>query len=168
MAQQIGIDLVVRMALAGTRLRTQRRHAHAQHERTHMLPPHLEAPGLKLPAQPPGAHEGMLQMQLVKPPHQRQIGGADRLWQVVHRPAAEAQQLGLARYRQAVLSVDHSFAPSHPALLSARAKKSNSSACCPILACSGARSTGSGPGATPKTSAARASNCRFQSVIWLG
>src|SRR5271157_5543182 len=156
------------MALAGAGLRTQCRHAHAQHERTHMPPPHLDALGLELPAQHPGAHEGMLQMQLVKPPHERQIGGADRLRQVIHRPAAEAQQLGLAGYGQAVLSVDHSFALSNPALVSARAKKSNSSACCPILACSGARSTGSGPGATPKTSAARASNCPLQSVIWLG
>ncbi len=95
MAQQIGIDLVARMALAGAGLRTQRRHAHAQHERTHMPPPHPEALGLELPAQHPGAHEGMLQMQLVKPPHERQIGGADRLRQVIHRPAADAQQLGL-------------------------------------------------------------------------
>jgi len=29
--------------------------------------------------------------------------------------------LSLARYRQAMLSVDHSFAFSHPALVSARA-----------------------------------------------
>jgi hypothetical protein len=60
-------------------------------------------------------------MQLVKPPHQRQIGAADRLRQIVHRPSAEARQLSLARYRQAMLSVDHSFAFSHPALVSARA-----------------------------------------------
>src|SRR5271167_440759 len=92
-------------------------------------------------------------MQLIEPPHQRQSGGADGSRQVVHRPSAEAQQGGLARYRQAMLTVDHSFAPSPPALLSARAKKSSSSACCPILACSGARSTGSGPCAVPNTSA---------------
>ena len=68
-------------------------------------------------------------MQLVKPPHERQIGGADGLAQVVHRPPADAQQFGLARYGQSVLTVDHSFALSNPALVSARSKKSNSSAC---------------------------------------
>jgi hypothetical protein len=98
---------------------------------------HLDALGLELPAQHPGAHEGMLQMQLVKSPHERQIGGADGLRQIVHRPGAEAQQLSLARYGQAVLSFNHSFALSHPALVSARAKKSNSGACCPFFASSG-------------------------------
>ena len=32
-------------------------------------------------------------MQLIEPAHQRQIGGADGLGQVVHRPPADAQQL---------------------------------------------------------------------------
>src|ERR1700675_3816437 len=134
-----------------------------------MAAANLDALEQELSAQHPSAHEGMLQMQLIEPPHQRQSGGADGLRQVVvHRPPAEAQQGGLARYGQPVLTVDHSFAPSPPALLSARAKKSSSSACCPILACSGARSTGAGPCAVPKTSAACSSNCRFQSVICLG
>src|SRR5579863_1588636 len=132
-----------------------------------MTPSDPDALGQQLAAQHPRAHERMLQMQLIEPPHQRQIGGAGGLRQVVHRPPTEPQQGGLARYRQAMLAVDHSLAPSPPALLSARAKKSSSSACCPILACSGARSTGAG-GVVPKTSAARSSNCRFQSVSWLG
>src|ERR1700693_3278435 len=133
-----------------------------------MAAANLDASDKELPAQHPRAHEGILQMQLIEPPHQRQIGGAGGLRHVVHRPPAEAQKFGLARYRQLILSVDHGFAPSNPALVSAPSKKSNSSACCPILACSGARSTGSGPCAVPNTSAACASNCRFHSVIWLG
>src|SRR5450755_3163259 len=132
------------MALAGAGLRTQSLHTHAPHGRPHMTPADPDAVGQELAAQHPRAHERMLQMQLIEPPHQRQIGAAGGLRKVVHRPPAEAQQGGLARYRQAMLTVDHSLAPSPPTLLSARAKKSSSSACCPILACSGARSTGAG------------------------
>ena len=138
------------MALAGAGLRTQCLHAHAQHERTHMAAANLDALEQELSAQHPRAHEGMLQMQLIEPPHQRQSGSADGLRHVVHGPPAETQQLGLARYWQLMLSVDHGFAPSNPALLSAPAKKSNSSACCPILACSGAEINGRRPLCRPE------------------
>ncbi len=73
---------------------------------------------------------------------------AHRLGVVVHRAAADAQQLGLALDRQFVVTVDHRFALSSPALLSAPSKKSFSSVNCPILACSALRSTGGArPGA---------------------
>src|SRR5262245_22036687 len=85
----------------------------------------------------------MLQMQLVEPTHEGQIGRAHWPWQVVHRAPAYAQQLGLARDGEVVITVDHRFALSNPALVSARSKKSFSSVSCPILACSGAKSTGS-------------------------
>src|SRR6478752_5372198 len=107
-------------------------------------------------------------MQLVDTAHERQVGLADGSWQVVHRAPADAQQLSLARDGQSVVSVDHAFALSNPALVSARSKKSFSRANCPIFACSGAKSTGAAACPPPKTSAAPSSNCRFHSKICVG
>jgi len=59
------------------------------------------------------------------------------------------------------------FALSNPALLSAPSKKF-SNANWPILACSTFRSTGGVLGSPPKTSAARSTNWRFRSALWLG
>ena len=68
-----------------------------------------------------------------------------------------------------VVPVDHRFALSNPALVSAPSKQSFSSVSWPILACGGARPTGSTLSAPPpKSSAACFSNWGFQSVIWLG
>jgi hypothetical protein len=59
------------LALAGAGLRTQSLYTHAPHERPHVTPADPDARGQELAAQHPRAHEGMLQMQLVEPPHQR-------------------------------------------------------------------------------------------------
>ena len=66
--------------------------------------------------------------------------------------------------------VDHRFALSMPALVSAPSKKSFPSANCPIFARSAFTSTGGsslcrGPS---NTSAARSSSCFFHSVTWCG
>jgi len=108
-------------------------------------------------AQHPGAGERMLQVQLVDAAHQRQVGGADRLGVVVDGAAADGEQLGLPLDGQRVGAVDHRFALSSPALVSAPSKKSFSSASWPILACSAFRSTGGCAGVDdpPNTSAAR-------------
>src|SRR6202011_613241 len=77
----------------------------------------------------------------------------------------------MLRDRQIVLTVDHRFALSSPALLSAPSKKSFSSVSSPILACSDFTSTAGVLGAVlpdPKMSEALPSSCAFQVVIWLG
>ena len=73
-------------------------------------------------------------MQLVDAAHERQIGLADRFKQLVRSAPAYLEKFGLLRNRQFVISVDHGFALSNPALpirkkgphspLSARSKKS--------------------------------------------
>src|SRR5271170_5458776 len=70
-----------------------------------------------------------------------------------------------------MLTVDHRFALSHPALVSAPSKKSFSSVSSPILACSDFTSTAGVVGVPPpgpKISDALASSCDFHIVIWLG
>jgi len=79
------------------------------------------------------------------------------------------QNLGLLRDRQIVLTVDHRFALSNPALVSAPSKKSFSSVSSPILACSDFTSTAGCvtplPFPGPNTSAAPPSSCAFHDVI---
>ena len=100
----------------------------------------------------------------------RQVVRTDRLRQVVHAAPADAQGLRLLGDRQLVFAVEHRFALSSPALVSAPSKKSFSSVSSPILACSAFRSTGGSAGrpSCPNTLAALPSNCSFQSAIWLG
>jgi hypothetical protein len=62
---------------------------------------------------------------------------------------------------EVVVTVDHGFALSNPAMVSPLSKKSFSSASCPILACSGTQSTGSSAGPWSNTTAARSSSCFF-------
>src|SRR5258706_26043 len=92
--------------------------------------------------------------------------------QVIHRAARKARGLGLLRDAQRMPAVDHRFAFSNPALLSAPSKKSFSSVSSPIFACSAFTSTLGDAGAAlpppPKTSEAPLSSCAFQAVIWFG
>src|SRR5258705_3886484 len=111
----------------------------------------------------------MRQVERVDALHQPQVGLGHGTCQVVDVSSADAHQLGLPRDRQGVVAVDHRFALSMPALVSAPDKKSFSNASCPILACSSFRSTaGCGADSAPNTLAARSSNWFFQSLIWLG
>jgi hypothetical protein len=73
-------------------------------------------------------------MQFIDPPHERQILGRDRARPVVDRAPADVENLRLTGNRKIVRLVDHRFAPSKPALLSAPSKKSFSSASSPIFA----------------------------------
>jgi len=105
-------------------------------------PPDLHALQAQQVTQHATAGVRVIQVQPVDAPHEHQFGIRDRHRLVVHRAAADAQQLGLALDRQAVIAVDHRFTLSNPALLSAPSKKSFSRASWPILACRALRSTG--------------------------
>ena len=63
-------------------------------------------------------------MQLVDLLHEGEVGRRHRARQVVHRAARNADNLGLLRDAQLVITVDHRLAFSNPALLSAPSKKS--------------------------------------------
>src|SRR6185436_20676505 len=118
-------------------------------------------------SQHPRAGERKLQMQPIETSHHRQVARRHRTWQIVDTATADAQKLGLLGDRQIVFTVDHRFALSNPALVSAPSKKSFSSVSAPILACSNFTSMAgcAAPLAEPKTSAAPPSNCAFQVVI---
>src|SRR3954452_6375957 len=113
--------------------------------------------GEKIP-QHPAARERELQMQFVDPAHDGQIGRRHRSGPVVDATTADPKRLGLLGDRQIMAAVDHRFALSRPALLSAPDKKSFVSVSSPILACSVFTSTagvdGSDLGSDPNTPAA--------------
>src|SRR5213075_3514329 len=107
-------------------------------------------------------------MQLVEPPHQREVGCRHRSRQIVDTAPADAQNFRLLGDRQFVVTVDHRFALSNPALVSAPSKKSFSSVSSPILACSDFTSTAgcaAAPPPGPNTSAAPLSSWAFHDVI---
>src|ERR1700751_3083161 len=115
--------------------------------------------------------ERKLQVHPIETLHALEIGSRYRTRQIVHAAAADLQNLCLLGDRQIVFTVDHRFALSHPALVSACSKKSFSSVSSPILACSDFTSTTGVAGVPPpgpKISEALASSCDFQVVIWLG
>src|SRR5246127_2986925 len=112
--------------------------------------------------------ERKFQVQPIETLHDREIGCRDRARQVVHAAAADLQNLRLLGDRQVVLTVDHRFALSNPALVSAPSKKSFSSVNSPILACSDFTSTAGVASAVPpgpKTPEAPPSSWAFHAVI---
>jgi hypothetical protein len=82
-----------------------------------------------------------LQMQLIDATHERQVNGRHRLGQIVHGAPTDVERCRLLRERKIMLAVDHRFALSNPALLSAPSKKSFSSVSSPIFAWSDLMST---------------------------
>src|ERR1017187_6077758 len=110
-------------------------------------------------------------MEFVDVPHQPQIFVRDRARLIVDRAAADAQHLGLLLDGKVVLGVDHRFALSSPALVSAPSKKSFSSVSSPILAWRVLRSTvavaASAFASLPKTPTAPSKRSLFHCVLWL-
>ena len=62
-------------------------------------------------------------MQPGETTHDREVGFRHRTWQVVDAATADVQNFRLLRDCQVVLTVDHRFALSNPALVSAPSKK---------------------------------------------
>ena len=171
-AQQIRVDLVPRRRLRGVRPAIERLDRHALHHRSNPAATDRDALAAQQVAQHPAARERVVEMQLVDPPHDRKIRRRYRTGPVVEAAAAQLQKLCLPRQRERMLAVDHRLALSMPALPSAPAKKSFSSASSPIFACSAFKSTaGAASGCAPpapNTPAAPSRSCAFQLVIWFG
>ena len=62
-------------------------------------------------------------MKPVETQHHLEVGRRHQTWQIIDAATADVQDLRLLGDRQIVLTVDHRFALSNPALLSAPSKK---------------------------------------------
>src|SRR5665811_2170328 len=140
---------------------------HPPHQRFDMPAADLAPLGSQQASQHSRTGEWELQMQPIETPHDREIGGRYRARQIINAAAADLQNFRLPGDRQIVLTVDHRFALSNPALVSAPSKKSFSSVNSPIFACSDFTSMTGVLGAVPdpKTSDAPPSSCAFHVVI---
>ena len=74
-ARKIGINPVAGHGFAGVWAPMDRLDSHALHQCSDMAAANLDTFAVQHVAQHPCAHERMLQMQLVEPPHNRQIFG---------------------------------------------------------------------------------------------
>ncbi|MET4222645.1 hypothetical protein ABIB00_007884 [Bradyrhizobium sp. LB14.3] len=115
--------------MAGLRLRDpgtaiERFYAHPPHQRYDMPAANLAPLGSQPATQDPRTGERKLQMQPIETPHDREIGVRHRARQVIDAATADLQDFRLLRDRQIVLAVDHRFALSNPAVVSARSEKS--------------------------------------------
>ena len=144
LVQEIGLDRVGGMPLAGVRLTIHRLNAHARHQGGYMPPPNRMAFSPEQIAQHPGTGKRMVQMEFVDPTHPCQVRGRHRRRRGGRGRPREHQKLALPNNWQGVSSVDQRFALSNPALVSAPSKKSFSNANCPILAWRILRSGASG------------------------
>ena len=107
---------------------------HPLHQSRHMPAAYNDAAAPQQIPQHPRARKGVIEMQFVEAAHQLQILGRDRPQHVVDRAARDAQRLRLPGDRKIVIAVDHLFALSNPALVSAPDKKSFSSVSSPTFA----------------------------------
>ena len=130
-----------RLGLRRPRTAIERLYPHPLHQRLHVTTAGLAPLGSQQASQHPAPGEGELQMQSVKAPHDRKVGFRHRARQVIDATPANVQRPRLPGDRQIVRAVDHRFALSRPALLSAPSKKSFSSVSSPILACNDFTST---------------------------
>ena len=123
MAQQVGIDRMRRMPLAGVGLAIQGVDAHPLHQRGHAAATDRLPVALGYRAQPPAPCKRQIQMSFAESAHQCQIVRRHRAWLVGGRRACQFQNLALPHQRECVGSVDHPVALSNPALVSALSKK---------------------------------------------
>src|ERR1700692_3034291 len=85
--------------------------------------------------------EGELQVQPIQMPHDHEVGGRHWPRQIINAAAADPQNFRLLGDRQIVLTVDHRFALSNPALVSAPSKKLSWRCAPPVGAETGLRET---------------------------
>src|SRR5271154_4920175 len=96
---------------------------------SHRNPLHMLAADLApLQSQQTSQHartgEGELQVQPIQMPHDGEVGGRHWSRQIINAAAADLQNFGLLGDRQIVSTVDHRFALSNPALVSAPSPRS--------------------------------------------
>src|SRR6185503_6851288 len=144
--------------------------ADAPHQRAYVFAPDGDALGAEEIAQHPTPGKGQLEMELVEPAHECELGLVHGRRRVIHRGPRQPEELRLCRDGKRVFATDHRFPLGPRSRPSALDKKSNSSACWPILACRAFTSIDGSRCSLSLTnaSAALATSWRRHSVIWLG
>ena len=111
------------LGLGGARTAVERLYPHPPHQRFDMPAADLAPLGSQQASQHSRTGERKLQMQPVEPSHDREVVGRHRPRQIIDAAAADVQSFRLSGDWQIVRTVNHRFALSRPALLSAPSKK---------------------------------------------
>jgi hypothetical protein len=114
---------VAGLGLGGARTAIERLYPHPPHQRLHMPAADLAPLQSQQASQHTRTGEGELQVQPIQMPHDREVGRRHRARQIINAAAADLQNFRLLGDRQIVSTVDHRFALSNPALVSAPSKK---------------------------------------------
>jgi len=96
---------------------------HPLHQRLHVTTAASAPLGSQQASQHPRTGEGELQMQPVETPHDREVSRRHWARQIIDAATADVQRLSLLGDRKIMVTVDHRFALSKPALPSAPSKK---------------------------------------------
>jgi len=113
-AEQIRIDLVAGSGFVVRGRPVECFYPHPPHQRLYMPAADLAPLQSQQAAQHTRTGEGILQMQSVETPHDREIDVRHRARQVIDAAPADVQSLCLPGDRQFVLTVNHRFALSIP------------------------------------------------------
>ena len=134
--QQIRVNPVFRVGIAGSWRLIDRLQAHQTHQTPNAMTADAKAFAAQLTHHLPGAVKWILEKQLIDAPHQRQVLRFLALRHVIERRPADQKKAALMAQSQiGVIAADHAFTfpPAHR--LSPLAKKSRSTVNWPILAC---------------------------------
>jgi hypothetical protein len=117
----------------------------------------------------PNTPRRLIQVDVVDKLHKIQLVLTYRLRLTVNRRTVYLQRLALLDQWEIMFTVDHLFALSNPALMSALSKKSFYKVSLPIFASIFSMLGAGVPSAfSPKASLLRSRSCAFQAVTWLG
>ena len=119
MAEPIRVHPMRRMPRTGVELATQRMDPHPIHPRRHATSANRTAFTGEDRTQPACAGQRIVQMDLGDPTHQRPILCRSGFGWSYAVECEDAERLALPKHRPCVGSVDHHFALSNPALVSA-------------------------------------------------
>src|ERR1700680_2657391 len=127
---------MARVFAAGVRLLVNRLNSHQPHQAPYPLAVHFIALAPQLRHHPPGAVKWPFQIQLINPPHQRQIIRARRSLIVIERRARHFQQLALLHDREIrVQASNHRHTVDLAQRPDLSRKKSRSIMSCPTFSC---------------------------------
>ena len=114
-SEQIGVDPVLGMRIAGARRPIDRLKPHQAHQTTGPATTEAHALAAQMTDHLTGAVERILQEQLINAPHQRQGLRALALGRVIERGASDRQQTALTAQAQRPVSAHHHRSPLGPA-----------------------------------------------------
>ena len=107
MPQQVEVDAIRRIFLAGVELAIQRLNTYMPHQRAHVMTANLDASQGQQVAQHLASGKRVAQVQAIDEFHQCLVAFTNRPRLVIHAASTDGQRLGLAGQRQCVAAVDH-------------------------------------------------------------